>query len=66
MGHEQVLTTFGSYGEVAPYRQAEIMKALGAPRVRSDELRELADRLAEVARREIDEERGDKAGRGNM
>jgi integrase/recombinase XerD len=63
LGHEQVLTTFGSYGEVAAHRQAEIMKALGAPKVRRDELRELVDRLAEVARRNTDEE-GDKEARG--
>jgi integrase/recombinase XerD len=31
LGHEQVLTTFASYGEIAPSRQAEIIRALGAP-----------------------------------
>ena len=28
LGHEDVLTTFRSYGEVSSYRQAEIMPAL--------------------------------------
>ncbi|MBQ0789195.1 MAG: tyrosine-type recombinase/integrase [Cycloclasticus sp.] len=32
MGHEGVLTTFFSYGEVQPTRQAEIIKQLGKPR----------------------------------
>ena len=33
MGHDKVLTTLTSYGAVAPHRQAEIIRALGAPRV---------------------------------
>ena len=32
MGHEGVLTTFFSYGEVQPTRQAELLKNLGQPR----------------------------------
>ena len=32
LGHEGVLTTFFSYGEVQPVRQAEIIKNLGRPR----------------------------------
>lgn len=31
LGHEQVLTTFTSYGEVQPRRQAEIIQGLGKP-----------------------------------
>lgn len=31
LGHEQVLTTFTSYGEVQPQRQAEVLKRLGNP-----------------------------------
>jgi hypothetical protein len=50
LGHEQVLTTFASYGEVSPHRQAEIIKALGTPRAAGAELHELARRLAEVTR----------------
>jgi integrase len=29
MGHERVLTTFTSYGQVAPHRQAELIRGLG-------------------------------------
>ncbi len=32
LGHEQVLTTFTSYGAVRPDRQAEIIRRLGKPR----------------------------------
>lgn len=32
LGHEGVLTTFFSYGEVQPRRQAELIKQLGKPR----------------------------------
>ncbi len=49
LGHEQVLTTFSSYGEVSPHRQAEIIRGLGAPRAQSADIRELARRLAELA-----------------
>jgi hypothetical protein len=30
LGHENVLTTFSSYGDVAGHRQAEIIRTLGA------------------------------------
>ncbi len=45
LGHEQVLTTFLSYGEVASHRQGEIIRGLSAPQsaARSD-----ADRIAEA------------------
>ena len=36
IGHESVMTTFGSYGEVAPQRQAEIICGLGDGRVDRD------------------------------
>lgn len=32
LGHEDVLTTFYSYGYVAPQRQGELIQALGSPR----------------------------------
>jgi integrase len=32
LGHENVLTTFSSYGDVAGYRQAEIIRGLGEQR----------------------------------
>jgi integrase len=31
LAHEKILTTFASYGDVAPTRQAEIMRRLGTP-----------------------------------
>jgi len=31
LGHEQVLTTFSSYGQVAGYRQAELIRRMGQP-----------------------------------
>jgi integrase len=49
LGHEQVLTTFASYGGVPERRQAEIMKALGMPRTGGAQLQEIVRRLAEVA-----------------
>jgi integrase len=35
LGHENVLTTFSSYGDVGRYRQAEIIRSLGARSERS-------------------------------
>ena len=32
LGHEQVMTTFSSYGEVASARQAEIIRTLSWPK----------------------------------
>lgn len=37
LGHEGVLTTFYSYGDVADYRQAELLKKLRKPRINIDE-----------------------------
>jgi len=48
LGHEQVLTTFTSYGELSRYRQAEIIKALGIPRPGDAELQELTKILTEL------------------
>ncbi len=36
LGHENVMTTFRSYGEVQPERQAEILKQLKKPRSNTD------------------------------
>ena len=33
LGHEKVLTTFLSYGEVAPSRQGEIMRGMAVPQM---------------------------------
>jgi hypothetical protein len=35
LGHENVLTTFSSYGDVARPRQAEILRALGTSEQRA-------------------------------
>ena len=48
LGHEQVLTTFTSYGAVAPHRQAEIMRSVG--RASGDHDDELVRRIAEAVR----------------
>jgi integrase len=37
LGHEGVLTTFYSYGDVVDYRQAELIKNLSQPRVKQDQ-----------------------------
>ena len=47
--HEQVLTTLTSYGEVAPYRQAEMMRTLGARPAGTTDRKELARRFMELA-----------------
>jgi integrase/recombinase XerD len=51
LGHEQVLTTFTSYGEVSPHRQAEIIKGLAVERQTPVELEELSQRIAEIESR---------------
>jgi integrase len=50
LGHEQVLTTFMSYGKVAAERQGEIIRGLAAPRqaVQSE-----ADHIAEAVFRRL-------------
>jgi len=51
LGHENCLTTFSSYGEIAPSRQAEIIRGLAKPEQAPDGhmapelLRQLADQL---------------------
>jgi len=43
LGHDQVLTTFTSYGEVQPQRQSEIFKRLGEPKkIEANNIRALA------------------------
>jgi integrase len=51
LGHEQVLTTFASYGEVSAHRQAEIIKGLATPQGAQAQLQELAQKFVEIARR---------------
>ena len=49
LGHERVLTTFTSYGQVTPQRQAELIRDLGKP-VASNDSEGLVRALAEAAR----------------
>jgi len=51
LGHERILTTFTSYGSVAPTRQAEIMRQIGAPGVAAEEPEEILSRIAALALR---------------
>lgn len=52
LGHEQVLTTFLSYGEVAPRRQGEIIQGLGKPRA-SAAIEQDVQALAKALMREM-------------
>jgi integrase/recombinase XerD len=51
LGHENCLTTFSSYGEITPARQAALIRGLANPddtaraRVAPELLRRLADQL---------------------
>jgi len=50
LGHDHVLTTFASYGQVASHRQAEIMRGLGKPRpTNGDALHKIAALALELA-----------------
>lgn len=51
LGHEQVLTTFTSYGSVAASRQAEIIRSMAAPKDDEPDLERLAQQLMQAARR---------------
>ena len=50
LGHEKVLTTFASYGEVASPRQAEIIRALAQPEEPDAQVIELARTIMQAAR----------------
>ena len=53
LGHEGVLTTFYSYGEVGQRRQGEIINSLGAPQnISSPDVTALAKALAREMRQE--------------
>jgi integrase/recombinase XerD len=51
LGHENCLTPFSSYGEIAPARQAETIRGLAIPiddtgdQINPEQLRGLADKL---------------------
>jgi integrase/recombinase XerD len=48
-GHDNILTTMCSYGEVPLHRQAEIMRDLAKPRHTKGNNNEIAQRIAELA-----------------
>jgi hypothetical protein len=48
LGHEQVLTTFVSYGEVAASRQAAIIRGLSNPNGGNVQLVDLAQQIMQV------------------
>ncbi len=56
MGHEGVLTTFFSYGEVQPQRQADILKKLGQPRSSTSQGLD-AEAFAKIVAREVNAQR---------
>lgn len=47
IGHDDVMTTFRSYGEVSPARQAEIIGKLGTKRDQTNEIKQLLLQMAE-------------------
>jgi len=48
LGHEQVLTTFSSYGQVASNRQAELIRQLGQRRGTNTPKAEVIERMIQV------------------
>jgi integrase len=53
LGHEKVLTTFSSYGEVAARRQAEIIQGLGEPAQNAEDGLDLIEGALRRARGEL-------------
>jgi integrase len=51
LGHENVLTTFASYGQVATARQAELIRQLGKPKSEAPDTRAFERRLAMLEHR---------------
>jgi integrase/recombinase XerD len=47
LGHEEMLTTFRSYGSIDPHRQGELIKSLGSERKEDDRL----DRIMEMMKK---------------
>ncbi len=54
IGHEKVLTTFMSYGQVAPHRQAEVIRTFGRGGDGNDKVTALAARISEIIRKSQD------------
>ncbi len=48
LGHENVLTTFASYGQVATPRQAELIRELGKPNSEAVDLHALVRDVARI------------------
>ena len=48
LGHENVLTTFASYGQVATPRQAELIRQLGKPKSEAVDLHALVRDVARI------------------
>ncbi len=53
LGHEDVLTTFSSYGTLPQHRQAEIIKSLATRTTRRSDADEIASRVAELLRKDF-------------
>jgi integrase/recombinase XerD len=51
LGHENVMTTFSSYGQVAERRQAEIIRSLGSEKSDQDDAGTLAQEIAKLLSR---------------
>lgn len=52
LGHEQVMTTFTSYGAIARHRQAEIMRELRCPQRPPAAVEDRRRQIAEAVYRE--------------
>lgn len=53
LGHEQVLTTFTSYGEVQPQKQSEIFKELRTPKEEElNSIQQIAEAVAKEMRKQ--------------
>lgn len=48
LGHEQVMTTFASYGRIEPHRQGEIIRSLSPSKVHEQTIDNLLDQIARV------------------
>jgi integrase len=47
-GHDDILTTFCSYGEVSPHWQAEIMRRLASPHSKASDNSQIAKRIVDL------------------
>jgi integrase len=51
LGHESILTSFSSYGEIGQYRQAEVMRDLALSKASSPQDQETLDEIAQLLAR---------------